>query len=57
MPGRRRTMTASGSGRAIRDVLATERRALRDLEPELSPDTSARLERDDAREDEEFAAV
>ena len=42
---------------AIRDVLATERRALRALEPELSADTSARLERDDAREDDEFAAV
>jgi hypothetical protein len=42
---------------AVRDVLATERRALRAIEPELSADTSARLERDGAHEDDEFAAV
>jgi hypothetical protein len=35
---------------AVRDVLATERRALRDLAPELSRDTAARLDRDDAGE-------
>jgi hypothetical protein len=31
---------------AVTDVLATERAALAALEPDLSPDTSARLERD-----------
>jgi hypothetical protein len=46
-----------GLWNAIRDVLATERRALRALGSELSADTSARLERDDANEDDELAAV
>ncbi len=42
---------------AVRDVLATERRALRELAPELSRQTSARLDRDDAREDAELVEV
>jgi EmrB/QacA subfamily drug resistance transporter len=42
---------------AVRDVLATERRVLREVSPELSADTSARLERDGEREDAELSAL
>jgi hypothetical protein len=42
---------------AISDVLVAERQALRDLEPALSPDTSARLERDEEREQAELAGA
>jgi hypothetical protein len=42
---------------AVRDVLATERRVLREAGPELSADTSARLERDGEREDAELSAL
>jgi EmrB/QacA subfamily drug resistance transporter len=40
---------------AVRDVLATERRALRDLGPDLTPDTRERIDRDEAREAEQLA--
>ncbi|MCW2521990.1 MAG: drug resistance transporter, EmrB/QacA subfamily [Frankiales bacterium] len=39
----------------VKDVLATERRALRELEPQLSPDTSARLGLEDDRESRDLA--
>jgi hypothetical protein len=41
---------SDGLWSAVGDVLATERRALAALKPELSPDTGARLERDDSDE-------
>ena len=46
---------SSGIWAAVADVLATERRALSELDSELALDTSARLERDDSREGDALA--
>jgi EmrB/QacA subfamily drug resistance transporter len=45
----------SGIWDAVADVLATERRVLTELEPELSADTGARLERDHVSEQDHLA--
>jgi len=48
---------ATGIWEAVADVLATERRALTELAPSLSPDTAARLDRDCAAELDSLAML